>query len=110
MKTKNDKTQMTFLEGNRKLKFSIALVVLATVLFAGPETTTAFVNWHAMTAASLLDPPGIPILLEWHLLNAATYGALVGSIIMGYLASNVSQKVFAPQTISPPLNRTDIDP
>lgn len=90
--------RLKFLESNRKVKFAIAVIILATSLFAVPETVSAFVNWQATKVVLALVPPGVPVLLEWHLLNAATYAALVGSVITFYLASNVAQKAFT----SPP--------
>jgi len=95
--------RLKFLEDNRKLKFAIALVVLATLLFAVPETVSEFVNWSATKEAMSLDPPGVPILLGWHLLDTATYAALVGSVVTMYMIGNVTQKVLARSVVSPPV-------
>ena len=93
------------LETNRKFKLTISLIALTVMLFVVPETTTAFYNLQVENdnAALVLEegevrPP--PVLLQWHLLNAATFGTLLASLITVYLGANVAQKVWVePPTV-----------
>ena len=96
-------------ETNRKFKLTVGLIVLVVFLFVVPETTSSFYNLNAEhEAAALIIEEGeerpVPIKLAWHLLNAATFATLLGTLITVYLGANIAQKVWVepPRVLGKP--------
>ena len=102
-------SKVEFFETNRKFKLTVGLIALVVLLFVVPETVTPVYNLLAEkeVAALVLEegevrPPALR--LDWHLLNAATFATLLGTLITVYLGANVAQKVWVepPKVLGKP--------